>query len=356
MPLSMPLSNPFRRNHAGHGEGEGGDSGGSSDTMVLNSQPSEKSSRKPKRNPESPTESLYDGGIAGADKVACRRTESVTAKSVDSSGPSSEVSVLLQDFRREIREDIRDFFSEILSNMQKHLDAAENTIREQEVQLRTLTKANDMLLDKVQGLNKRVADLEDWKSSLDRHHTQLGRLEEEVQALSKKGESVQNEAPPPPPATVVLDMVEAVAERQLRRNNVVIRGLSSAAETDLVALISNLVPDLPTNSVLSATFIKPRSAQAKPDSKLVRAVLTAAGKKSLLSKKKQAEYDGSPVYIQHDLTKQEQARRRAVVPQLVPQLKELRKKGIKCHLPRDVILVDGKELSNEEVASLLQSA
>ena len=54
----------------------------------------------------------------------------------------------------------------------------------------------------------------------------------------------------------------------------------------------------------------------------------------LLRNKTSAQYKGDNVYIQHDLTRQEQRRRK----DLVPKFRALRDKGVRCHLPRDKII------------------
>ena len=67
-------------------------------------------------------------------------------------------------------------------------------------------------------------------------------------------------------------------------------------------------------------------------------------------KKTRAKHHDVNVYVSHDLTRGEQERRRA----LVPQYKALRSKGIICHLPKDTITQNGKSLTPSEVEGLLK--
>ena len=80
----------------------------------------------------------------------------------------------------------------------------------------------------------------------------------------------------------------------------------------------------------------------------VRAVLTASGKSHLMRNKTCAKITGQLVYVNHDLTRQQQQRRRP----LVAKFKALRAKG-PPPLPKDVIVMNGKPLTDADIEDML---
>ena len=132
---------------------------------------------------------------------------------------------------------------------------------------------------------------------------------------------------------------------------------------NLSAIIGTLAPQLAPEDIKSAARLgpshssRPRDetsgslAGAKPAPRLVRVVLSPQGKNLLLRNKTSAQYKGDNVYIQHDLTRQEQRRRK----DLVPKFRALRDKGVRCHLPRDKIINNGAPLSSDDITRLLNT-
>ena len=95
-----------------------------------------------------------------------------------------------------------------------------------------------------------------------------------------------------------------------------------------------------------------RLGQSRPDSdvpRLVRAKLTSAGKTRMFDSRKSLKLDDRAVYVNHDLSPVERARRK----KCVPVFKKLRASGVRCTLPRDVILKDGKPMGESEIAIAL---
>ena len=64
--------------------------------------------------------------------------------------------------------------------------------------------------------------------------------------------------------------------------------------------------------------------------------------------KRAAKYGARDVSINHDLTSQEQATRR----ELIPQFKALGEKNFPCTLPQDVILSKSRPMSTDEIAHM----
>jgi len=126
-------------------------------------------------------------------------------------------------------------------------------------------------------------------------------------------------------------------------------------DAPLLAAVASLVPNMESTMIVSATRLEPRvrdgeDRRPQKGPLLIRAVLTDAGKRHIMMNKKKAKYKNKPVFVQHDLTKAEQTRRKAVVP----QYKALRLKGIPCGLPRDTIILDRKSLTQDAISQLLQ--
>ena len=151
--------------------------------------------------------------------------------------------------------------------------------------------------------------------------------------------------------SLIRDLVEEASEQRRRADNVILRGITENTGEDLKRTVAHLVPDLDTSAasdILSAERITPR--RQTEQSRLVRATLTSHGKAKLMRNKTRAKHHDVNVYVSHDLTRGEQERRRA----LVPQYKALRSKGIICHLPKDTITQNGKSLTPSEVEGLLK--
>lgn len=149
-------------------------------------------------------------------------------------------------------------------------------------------------------------------------------------------------------------------------NNVILNGVPEDKDEQLAVVVQNLVPGLEERDIISAARINPASKKSvekgtssdtdkrtattqtqKP--RLIRAVLTTQGKQLLMQKKKEANHRSTPVYVSHDLTRKEQQRRREVVPTFVA----LRKQSVACSLPHDVIIRNGKPMTDAEIVAIL---
>jgi len=303
----------------------------------------------------SPTEGLFEAAAsdrpAGSNKTPCVNPVEVSAGSGMLPAPAtlSDISGLIAAAHNNLRKDLDESFVVILRPLQSKVDEMYKRIASQEEQIAAITLDNKSLADKLM----RIQNSADEEANSMR--SAITALEKKVKKLEKKpdktGDLIQIQGNSTPGTTLTLDMVQDTTERQLKRNNVVLRGLPSSATTSLPDTICSLVPNMEKSMVHSAYAIKPKvSDPTKPQSVLVRAVMTETGKHVLMSQKKNATYNGKPVYIQHDLTKMEQRSRKEVVP----KFNDLRKKGHRCYLPRDRIMLDGKVLSDEKITELLQ--
>lgn len=144
----------------------------------------------------------------------------------------------------------------------------------------------------------------------------------------------------------VQNMILEERRQEMNRTNIILSGVPEAESEDLATPLSVLFPDVKL-ATLSAT----RVGKKQPDScRLIRIQTTASCKKLIMKRKKNGlKYGGQDVYINHDLTpKQREARRK-----VVPTFKQLRQRNVQCSLPVDRILIDGKPVSEAQIAELL---
>ena len=145
-------------------------------------------------------------------------------------------------------------------------------------------------------------------------------------------------------------------EIEARKNNVVLAGVSCSDSTNVEEVVKTLLPDIQIE-VLAVKKLggKQRthgsgSVSDQPPSRIL-VDLTPRGKAALWERRRSLTCNEKPVYVNHDLTRAEQASRRAVVP----TYKQLRAAGIRCSLPRCSIVLDGKVMSSQDIQEALQS-
>ena len=131
------------------------------------------------------------------------------------------------------------------------------------------------------------------------------------------------------------------------RNNVLLSPVPEVQDENLRAILLSLVPDI-ENHQFDAVRVGREREQAGRKSRLVLIRTTAAGKKILMSQRN-LKFRDVPVYFNHDLTRAEREERK----RLLPSYKSLRAANIQCSFPRDRIIQDGKEMSDEEIAKVL---
>jgi len=199
--------------------------------------------------------------------------------------------------------------------------------------------------------------------SLDDIAKHVDRQDGKISSLEKKIEQVQQEAlaraPTPSKSTVqpheeastsssIRSFVREEAERHARSNNIIINGMEEGPGEDLSAIVRGLCEDLAPNDILDVMRVG-KATETKR--RLVKVVLTPHGKRALYAVRN-ATYNSKPIYVQHDLTRDERERRK----KWVPLYKDLRKQQIKCSLPRDCILMDGLPLTESSGRALLEDA
>eukprot|EP00117_Sycon_ciliatum_P003345 scpid68389/ scgid8179/ len=132
------------------------------------------------------------------------------------------------------------------------------------------------------------------------------------------------------------------------RDNVIISGIEEDTEETLVDVLASLVSDIDPSAFTAADRLG-RPGGDRP--RLIRAKMTATTKAKLMDAHFGLKHGTNPVYVNHDLTMQQREARRS----LLPKYKQLRSHGVKCFLPRDKILVDGKPITEEKITQLLMA-
>ena len=162
-------------------------------------------------------------------------------------------------------------------------------------------------------------------------------------------------SPAPPHVAVttesVLKMIEEENEKQRRKDNFVLHGIPENAGEDVKQQVLRVLPDLDHSALVEVVRlgrVTPTSTDTKPRPILIRThqqnKLTAFRARSTLR-----SHD-PPIFLNHDLTRAQQSRRRHVVP----TFKELRRCGVECFLPFDVIMKDGRPVTESDAANLLR--
>ena len=190
-------------------------------------------------------------------------------------------------------------------------------------------------------------------------HSRLDKLHRELQGVREIATSTQTKSPPRGCSSKsdshsgitasskeqelvtfqdMQEMVREESEQRERADCVILSGLTETSEEDLRRLVISLNTKLQDRDVVDVYRLGKQPSKGPKKPRLVRARLSAAGKRILLQSRTSLSVDGCPVYVNHDLTRTEQQRRKAALP----SYKQLRAKGVLCSLPRDRIMLKGK--------------
>ena len=262
---------------------------------------------------------------------------------------------MFENFRHELRTELKTIVTDsIAETIGQRLDSLEVVVNEQRQDINRLSAENRRLKAAIEKCTEDVVISENGAKSA------IAEVKQTVATFTAR-HPVANLTSPNPAGNAIqgtseatlLDLVAEATDKSSRVNNIVLRGLLESPSEDLPAIISTLAPQVAPKDILSATRIgqlhSNSTGAVTTSARLVRAVLAPTTKAQLMRHKTQAKHKGENVYIQHDLTRQEQARRK----ELVPKFRALRSKGVKCHLPRDAITLKGKHLTSQDIACLL---
>ena len=355
---------------------EKGGSSRSSCSSDVSGEPSPPAPGAHKRRAESPTESLAPSEIdnpsqsrrAGAEKTARKPLTSLTPDRQAqcagvSEGPGDSDAVrqikgLFETFQGQFRSEFKNIIEETLG---PRLDSLEKRLDEQRQDINRLSAENRRLKAAVEKCNDDVGKADNGaKSAIVEMKKTFADITARHPAASPNSAATSKYGLS---EDTLRDLVAEASEQQNRVNNVILRGVQELPSENLSAIIGTLAPQLAPEDIKSAARLgpshssRPRDetsssrAGAKPAPRLVRVVLSPQGKNLLLRNKTSAQYKGDNVYIQHDLTRQEQRRRK----DLVPKFRALRDKGVRCHLPRDKIINNGAPLSSDDITRLLNT-
>ena len=317
--------------------------------------------------------------MSGTRKAACKSgatldqtSDSPSASDRDSQVVVSQMKVMLDSFQAQLRTELKSLVKDTLAGLLKKFDDLHTTVSEQRLDINRLSAENRRLRTAVDKCSDDVVRVENGAK------TAIAEVKETFATITARHPvataTCQNLVDTPiqgTPEATLRDLVAEATDKCSRVHNVVVRGLTESSSENLPAIIGSLAPNIALSEIKSATRLgqQPRrdtastantSATASTTgqhtgvrpARLVHVVLTPQAKSQLMQHKTKATYRGEKVYIQHDLTRQEQQRRRA----LVPKLRALRDKGVQCHLPRDVIMHSGKPLSTEDIARMLNTS
>jgi len=308
-----------------------------------------------------PAESLLslseDDRLPGAGKAVCQRpTADNVGLPVPNISASDDVPVtasagdlvsLFANLKSELRQEIESANEKLIQRILAPFDAR---LRDAEDKLAHLSSSHKTLSSKVSALQ---AELDKCKSNGgDASKSAISSLEKRLQNVEEKGANLSESPINSPERTHLADLVREEAEKRNRVHNVVLRGVEEAADEYLPAIISSFASDVSVSDVRAASRITPRAKNSETSTsypRLIRATLTTEGKQALLKHRFSAQYNGKPIYIMHDLTRQEQKRRKAVLP----TYQKLRAANVECSLPKDRIIKDRKPMTDDEIATLL---
>ena len=313
-----------------------------------------------KAKPASPAESLM---LSGSEAEELSRTTTVrpiaipksarlpgtdrpvTGVSPNESVPLDKVMYLLKTFASEFREDLARNMRELMSPFDERLANVEKKVAGAESDLQELRSANEKLTTEVARLASATCISD---SPGNGGKSAITGLRQEVDRLATRLGEVAQSTP-----NMAQTYFEEQAEQIARSNNVVLRGVPEAVEEGaLVQTVRELIPGgVRSSDIFSAERLGRRNtangsgtAPSKP--RPVRVCLSKSGKELLMKKKQEAVTGGNPVYVSHDLTRTEQSKRNDVWP----TFRKLRQNGIRCTLPRCVIMLKGKAMTDEEIA------
>ena len=136
------------------------------------------------------------------------------------------------------------------------------------------------------------------------------------------------------------------AQKEARRDNVIVSGLVETEDENAEKIICDLVPECEPY-ILEATRIG-KKVSNRHRRLLVK--FSPRGKAIIWSKKTSLQRDGKNIYVGHDLTPAEREERQ----KQWPTFKKLREAGVPCSLPRATILQDGKAMTPAAIADALK--
>ena len=206
-----------------------------------------------------------------------------------------------------------------------------------------------VLICNVDNLSKDVKDLKARVNELEREKTELASTVQPLtEDMSTRTHSAVSSHVPHDIVSTVRQVVEEECMQLQIRDNVIISGIEEDTEETLVDVLASLVPDIEASTFTAADRLG-RPGGDRP--RLIRAKMTATTKAKLIDARFGLKHGTNPVYVNHDLTMQQREARRS----LLPKYKQLRSHGVKCFLPRDKILVDGKPIPEEKIMQLLMA-
>ena len=128
------------------------------------------------------------------------------------------------------------------------------------------------------------------------------------------------------------------------RNNIVLSGVPGVEKENVLQVVEAAIPT--RIHIVEARRLGPEPVSSSPKyHRRILVKLTAPGKQLVWAKRRQLMINDNPVYVNHDLTRQEQEARR----QILPKYKLLRKREVACSIPRGVILLSGKPMTMEKI-------
>ena len=326
--------------HAGRGEGNTPEL--LEDPDIVPPTPVRKVGEKSKvqDRSDSPTE------IPAPKRQTTGNLPSPSAPSLPASGElNMDMVSLINGLRLDLRSDLSNVVADGLAPVHENLQNMTNLLRKQARDIDILMKRVDSLERENTGLRREVSE---WRQDggkpaiLDR----MSRLE-----VHMRNQPHNQTEPGLNRETVngtTQDLVEELLNQKGRENNVLLHGVAECQGEDLPSLARTLVP---SNTLIQEVLRigRPREdTNVRPRPVLIKT--NKSGKASLLRNKMTLRHNGQPIYVSHDLTPSQQARRR----QVLPTFKQLRGLGTACSLPYDKILVQGKPLDDAELARLLQ--
>lgn len=213
--------------------------------------------------------------------------------------------------------------------------------------------------------NNLTAKLDAVMADNDKLRETVKVLEDRLSRLEKAPAVTPVVANPPPayaPTRNRADLASVVAEEvdiSSRRLNVVVRGIVEDEGTVGLKSLCSEVLAVPESTIAYAERLGKHSTDAaggtgdasEPKARPVKIRFTDPSAKSHVYKKRFGlKMRGDPLFVDHDLTKQQRETRKAKVA----TYKQLRTKGVKCCLPyTDILNEKGVPLTDQEIAAAL---
>ena len=151
-----------------------------------------------------------------------------------------------------------------------------------------------------------------------------------------------------PTTAEILSILGEERDKQERASNFVLHGLAEGAGATDREEVLKLFPHLAEATEIFRLGREAPSPTSKPRPLLVK---TTRPYKSEAFRAKNRLREKS-LFLNHDLTRDQQRRRRDVVA----TYKELRRRSVRCSLPYDLILIDGRPITDEDVAKYLSDS